>query len=449
MANDQNQVTLLIHGTFANPGYSRPEDEGNGAQRLPMWWRITGDGSNGSAADRLQADLDSTDSFEGTVWRPDADARDEGVTYRDLSEWSGANSHKARVAAARELAASLDMLAERRGATEDDPLRVNFVAHSHGGNVVLEAFKHFSNRIKPRQVCMLGTPLVWRFIDPRILYLLYLFLLLGAGLLGGWDGIIEGLAEEPDPITGAPLFIIGGVSFVLFLPFILWAGVIAITIARGISSLFPGRPAYGPRPTELEAMLDGRPIQLFISPEDEADLMLQLGVAPLDAYRALVRGQPRFEEARSRIVRAMGVVLRFIELAYVRPFSYVVAVPLIEIVLERVGLGFPFRSVLFHNYEMVTWTGIETYARTQVVTNQVTAEELRPRAIKVNLLQGRIQPVGGHDHKEDDDRIEALRHTLLDTARGMRQQVHLRHSGYYESPEIISSVARAIASEPD
>jgi len=43
--------------------------------------------------------------------------------------------------AARNLVATLREPGECLGATAEDPLPVNFVAHSHGGNVVLEALR--------------------------------------------------------------------------------------------------------------------------------------------------------------------------------------------------------------------------------------------------------------------------------------------------------------------
>jgi len=55
--------------------------------------------------------------------------------------------------------------------------------------------------------------------------------------------------------------------------------------------------------------------------------------------------------------------LRLIELIFNRPFAYAIAVPLLEILLERFGLGFPFRSVMNRNYEMITWTKSDPYAQ--------------------------------------------------------------------------------------
>jgi len=188
---------------------------------------------------------------------------------------------------------------------------------------------------------------------------------------------------------------------------------------------------------------------LFISPEDEADLMLELGAAPLDAYRALVRGRPSLAGARTLLGKMIRLLLRILELAYVRPFSYVIAIPLAEIVLERVSLGFPLRSVLFRNYEMVSWTGKRTYQQTQIVTRPVASEVLQPRELGVDVTKRRIpravRTTRRPGTEDDAERIDALRHTMLETVAGLRKQVRLRHSGYYESQEVIEAVANAIA----
>ena len=453
MGNIQpEQVTVLVHGTFANPGFAEPEGSETPDADHPTWWRLTGHGAEGTTADRLQKALEDLPSpLATTVWQPGDHPDDGDMSYRELVEWSGLNTHKARVGAAKTMAASLQTLADRRGCDADSPLLVNFVAHSHGGNVVLDSLKHLDDNVKPRQICMLGTPLIWRFTDPRIFYLAYLFFLLAAFFLGFGEGIVEGLREGEDRLTGAGLVVAAIILYAVFLPLILWAGVMAITIAPAISGLFRGKPAYGSPPKLLEEQLRGRPAVLFISPEDEADLMLQLGAAPLDAYRALVRGRPSLEDAHTSLGKVIRLVLRFVEFAYVRPFSYVLAIPLLEIVLERVGLGFSLRSVLFRNYEMVTWTGVSTYEDTQIVTSPVASENLQGRVVNVELTERRIPAVVKGTHRpgteHDDERIEALRQTLLGTVAGLRNQVQLRHSGYYESQDIIEAVAETIAAD--
>jgi len=64
------------------------------------------------------------------------------------------------VEGARQLSSSLNELAQYAQATPDDPLTVNFVAHSHGGNVVLEALLHLNTNVRVGRLALLGTPLV-------------------------------------------------------------------------------------------------------------------------------------------------------------------------------------------------------------------------------------------------------------------------------------------------
>lgn len=355
-------------------------------------------------------------------------------------------------------AEALGTLAERRGCSADNPLHVNLVAHSHGGNVVLAALEHLPPTVKPRQLCLLGTPLTWRFTDLRFLYLFYVFLMLGFLCLALWAGMMEEVFRSLYDTHGATLDLQPGeaiavllelfIPLLLTLPAALWLSVLAVSVARGAFGLLPGRPAYGPKPRQLEKVLGGRPAVLFISPEDEADLMLHVGAAPLDVYRAMVRGRPGFAGA-GPIGRPLRAVLRAIELFYVRPLSYSVLVPLVEILLERHGLGFPYRSVLVRNYEMVTWLNRPKYAPSQLVTHKISATELRPRSIHVELSTPRLAAASalpaGSSATPRGDRIQALRETLLSTLDGLTRQVHLRHSGYYESDDVIGMVARTIA----
>ena len=441
------QVTLLIHGTFANPAYNRDTDgtETAGGDDPPTWWRFAEAGGAPTTADRLQQALSELDAeLEGTVWRP-GDPRDEGLSYRDVVEWTGDNRHKARITAARELAASVGMLADRRGATPDNKLRVNFVAHSHGGNVVLESLGHLPDNVEARQVSMLGTPLIWRFVAPRIVILamiLALFLFLG--------GVVAGVLEpvdDPIPLWGEILVTV----FVLALsvPIILWAGALASDFVQRLGES-GGRPAYGPAPDAFDELVT-HPAALFISEEDEADLMLHLGAAPTDVYKAMVRARP-VVSGSTGLQKPLRIALRGVELLFLRPFAYAVAIPLVEIFLERFGLGFPLRHVLFANFETVTWRGSRSYERRQIETVRVNSEILTPRAMQVLLTRPALSAAHESPDVADEtpaereaQRIAALRHTLLETVAGLREQVHLRHSGYYESADVINGVARVIA----
>lgn len=212
-----------------------------------------------------------------------------------------------------------------------------------------------------------------------------------------------------------------------------------------------GRPAYGPRPKVLEARLRGRPAVLWISQEDEADLMLQLGAAPLDTYRAMVVGRPSLRGVESIPGAAWRLVLKYLELAYLRPFAYVIVVPALEVLLERVALGFPLRQLAFTNLEMVTWVEADTYDwGSQVTKHRVSASSLLKRNLKVGLAEKSIGAALERRRTPDSrrGRVHALRKTVFETLSGLKEQVHLRHSGYYTSPQVIDEIANTIAA-PD
>jgi len=75
-------------------------------------------------------------------------------------EWSGKNTHKARLSAGKDLASFL----ERTGASHPDSRHV-VIAHSHGGNVALYARKQTSARVSLAHIVCLATPFLrcqWR-----------------------------------------------------------------------------------------------------------------------------------------------------------------------------------------------------------------------------------------------------------------------------------------------
>src|SRR5262245_21977199 len=85
-------------------------------------------------------------------------------------EWSGDNSHQARMTAASELAAHLRAVADaHRGAAHF------VVAHSHGGNVALAALADDSVRRSVRAIACLNTPFIQgqaRSVLPAIIALI-------------------------------------------------------------------------------------------------------------------------------------------------------------------------------------------------------------------------------------------------------------------------------------
>lgn len=96
---------------------------------------------------------------EGSILRQEIAAelgRSEQDVIFDVFEWSGRNTHKARVKAGYELADHIRALRIRV------PQCAHFVvAHSHGGNVAILAHKHLPEELHARGVATLGTPFLY------------------------------------------------------------------------------------------------------------------------------------------------------------------------------------------------------------------------------------------------------------------------------------------------
>jgi hypothetical protein len=221
-----------------------------------------------------------------------------------------------------------------------------------------------------------------------------------------------------------------------------------VTIRR-----FAGSPAYGPPPDELLSTLGGRSAVLFISDEDEADLMMHLGAAPLDAYQALFGVVRPVRTWLSGPKQLLLLPFRIFELVILRPFAYVALVPLLEVLLERFGLGFPVSSMLVRNYEMVTWTGRDPYGAV-IEKALVEADDLKvglkPRAKALVEAPAPIERPRNRSERElERERIMNLRTTLGEALSGLVEQVHLSHSGYYKAETILDEVASVIAASDD
>ncbi len=445
----QEQITVLVHGTFAN----LPPKPGKSA--LPKWWRRS---EVGLTADRLQGALEQLQpALADTVWyegqnADDKDSKNKPVTYETSVEWTSENKHKDRVRAAKNLARSLEIVADGRECTPKDPLLVNYVAHSHGGNVVLESLKHLEqDNVQPRQVSLLGTPLIWRRTDLRIGYLGILFLFFYFWILLELEYLTDGRRDDPDAWSLA-----GEIIFsVVFVTLLFWIAFGIIWLFRRLSDSSSGKPAYGPEPDVLKEKLGTRPVVLFISDEDEADLMLQLGAAPLDTYRALIRGRPSMKKA-GLVKKVVLLPIRFIELFFIRPLAYAIVVPLLEILLERFGLGFSFRSVMVRNYEMTTWTPRDPYKQAiervpiePEVLEQAQIESDEPQEQPQHDASAPLPAHGASREVSDKERIDELRTTLVATFGGLKDQVHLSHSGYYLAQKIIDDVASVIAASDE
>lgn len=110
----------------------------------------------------------------GTGWTQDGSSLRQGIAEAlqvsvddvifDVFEWSGRNTHKARIKAGYELAAHINEIRQ--------PLppscRHFIVAHSHGGNVALFAHKHLPSELHALGIATLGTPFVYARLEDAI-----------------------------------------------------------------------------------------------------------------------------------------------------------------------------------------------------------------------------------------------------------------------------------------
>src|SRR6266851_4156965 len=143
-SNPMEEPVIVIHGTFDNDA---------------TWWR-----PDGSFCERLDNRLRQQGSC-ARCW----DSMAAADAIREF-RWNGLNSEASRTHAAELLATKIAALIEKQSVE-----RVHFVAHSHGGNVLLKAL--FLSRVnvyddKLGSVIFLGTPFFsyksmtsnWRFI---------------------------------------------------------------------------------------------------------------------------------------------------------------------------------------------------------------------------------------------------------------------------------------------
>lgn len=130
------ETVLIVHGTFANNA---------------SWWK-----PGGEFCDRLDAAL-SRKKSNARCWAHLADDNDVSYVTQHFF-WSGENSAASRIAAADEFREYLSALTLNPKIN-----RIHIVAHSHGGNVVLDAISHYGgNYDEFGSVITLGTPYIRR-----------------------------------------------------------------------------------------------------------------------------------------------------------------------------------------------------------------------------------------------------------------------------------------------
>ena len=426
-------ITIIVHGTFA------------GTLR---WYRLGG-GATPSFADRLEAAL-ARRGVAGTVWTP---ALRAGFDYEAFG-WSGRNRHEDRVNGGRALAVQLNAVAETLGATDEAPLTVNLVGHSHGGNVILEALSRLAPCVRPGRVVFLGTPLftfrpTLRIVRLAIaLLLLFVVLSLFVFVTGtflvpgvfGWMCSLLGLCTTESGVgMGWLLLLAVGLVMVYGWVFVAVAWLVDVVwrvLLFPLTALSKRRPGevYGPPQAELKRILGGRRIALFTSHQDEADLILELSSAPRRLYAEWV-------------AEKWGTEVKWLERIALRPVVEGLLLRLVEIVLERYMLGFSWLRVLFFDHEMADLAHGPEYPPSvveQVDVSEALRDALYAQPASVPVWWPLAVP-GAERMSGEARRALTFRESLRLLFRDVLVQVKPRHSEYYESGAVIERVADALA----
>ena len=120
-----DHCTYIVHGTFASDS---------------TWWKRSGRFAQ------------AVETEHPGVWRCG------NVEISEYS-WTGANAHADRVAGGRTLARHIRQLEQRKQNQEVSYQAIDIIAHSHGGNVTLEALQQLSDaNIPVNNVVLIATP---------------------------------------------------------------------------------------------------------------------------------------------------------------------------------------------------------------------------------------------------------------------------------------------------
>ncbi|MEK7748324.1 MAG: hypothetical protein AAB300_04545 [Nitrospirota bacterium] len=414
-------VTIIVHGTFAAE---------------ETWWRLSKT-SETTFADRLEEAL-SARGFAGTVWRP---VLDVGMSYEAFS-WSGKNRDNDRRAGACKLRKSLAELAKKLGASPSQPLTVNLIAHSHGGNVVLEALRDIAGSIRVGRVVLLGTPLVSVRPRLRLTRLMISMAMIPMVMMGLLLILYVGMVQLGSLIgretwSGAPalvllilfIFLVYGWSLWL----LAWVGDFIWSFPGWVWLVLRGRragQAYGPTPGSLLAILRGKPMVAFTSHHDEAETALLLSTAPRKLY---------LDE-----VKAWGRIGRTFEWIALRPIVEGMLLRALEVPLERFVLGFSFYRLFFWDYEMANLDSGRSYPAHVLKRVDVTEHLDLPAeasSLPANML---VSPQGPAEGQGVDRRAKTLRQSVREVVRNVIEQIKLRHSGYHNNPNVLEQIANEL-----
>ncbi len=424
-------LTIVVHGSFA---------------RALRWWR-PGAGEP-TFADRLEGAL-ARRGVAGSVWKP---ALEAGWSPEAFA-WSGRNRHEDRLLGGRTLAIQLNALAETLEATEAAPLIVNFVAHSHGGNVVLEALPRLAPIVRAGRVVLLGTPLLTFRPTLRIVRLAVALLLafvvvslavfvMGTFLVPGvfdWMcSLLRLCTTESGAGMGWLVLLAAGLVMAYGWIFVVLGWLVDVAwrvLLFPLTALGKDRPGevYGPPRERLRRLLGGRRIALFTSHQDEADVILEMGTAPRLLYAEWV-------------ARKWGSEVKVLERIALRPVVVGLLLRIAEVVLERYMLGFSWLRVLFFDHEMADLDKGREYPPTLVERVDVSTElrdalHTRPPSVPVWWP---VEVPGAEKLEGDTRRALTMRESLRILGRDLFLQVKPRHSEYYESDAVLERIADAI-----
>jgi len=394
------------------------------------WWRL-GTPDAPTFADLLEAQL-AERGLAGSVWRPAIAAGFNEASFA----WSGHNRHTDRIEGARHLAATLRALADRTGATAADPLVVHFVAHSHGGNVSLEALRHLPAHgpVRPGAMVLMGTPL----IEARPALRLFRFamaLVVSLAVLG-WFGVAL-FFPHAVPIPAWQRWGLVAAAFVGYrwvLALLGWAGDMLWTWLSWPLRFVRGRAAgqvYGPAADTLRRLLGERKVLLLTSHQDEADLLAQFTVAPLRLYGDWVR-------------QRFGRFGRTMEWLLVRPLMEGFALGVLETVLERTLGGFDWARVLLFDFDVAILATSRAYPVSAFERVDVTAALLHaiPPGAAVQAVP--VQRVEAAGLLGANRQVASLAERLRTAFEYLFTQLHPRHSDYHNSPTVVGRIADAI-----
>jgi hypothetical protein len=486
MSTEDKTVTIIVHGTFA---------------RTESWWR-TGASAKVPFADNLELAL-ARRGLKNTVWQP---VLDHGFSFEDFS-WTGENRHKDRVKGAKHFCRKLGELAKKMGATADQPLSLNLVSHSHGGNVCLEVLRYLPSTVRLNRFVTLGTPFIVakpaarliRFVAAVIVFLLLLVVplnLAGSAANFAWFNVAMFFSEKPDSkvqlvheagceykievreeskqfnsdsnsqftnyvdaragmekakcelkketwqatfflLIYAPLlamfcsfFDVLAQFFVILL--LRLKNSFRAMLCRFFPSLPPGRSshkAYGPSDFALKRIVGPGQMLAVTSHLDEAELVLEVGTAPARLYDEFV------QSIRSRFKRLM-------ERLFLKGLVSGLILKGLEALFERISLGMPFWRVMWFNYEVDHPTLDRNYYPKEYMKSERLQLEVEAAPLSLAMTRDRNAMSMA---EADDDNDENLRLSLKEVIDDLKQQIRLRHSSYYSSPEVMNLISDFIA----